>query len=461
MQLNFEYVVNCGEGKYPQVVHDKTNTLRVIYLADDNTVHSYDAYPELGLYDNLTFKDIGRISPDDNVSYPSLKRVAHYGAYGFWSAEEDHRFVIYMMPTDISKALVDGSTTFQSDSEVSSMSCNLLNIRGELLNRYRALVTPGTKLEIYFSIGNSGEVPIGVFYVDRSNISYPDEKISVSARNAVGKLLKEQTFDENTVFDYGSLHENIKQILELGEIENYFVGDPGTNQKLEFKPETTLLEGIKYAMTLLSNWKIDQTVDGIVGVASTADARFDPPGVFAFEREKTCWSYNIEYDDADAASRVSVYSEGINEDDPTTRVYLDVKFNKWWEQPHHRTLHVQTVDGATEEQCITIANTLADSLAASGRIESFVGLFTPQLTLGDEVHVIDENGAEEIIGSVTDVTHNFGKNGFYTSFTVDSGGRKGRTRLKDLISVAADYPEVFTGIKIKATPQEEITDETE
>ena len=63
------------------------------------------------------------------------------------------------------------------------------------------------------------------------------------------------------------------------------------------------------------------------------------------------------------------------------------------------------------------------------------------------MQITGEDGKVDIVGSVTDVTHNFGKSGFYTSFTVDSGGRKGRVRLKDLIDRASSDPESFTGVR--------------
>ena len=411
-----------------------------------------ETVPQLGIYDDLTFKDMGQISPDTEVSLPSLKKVAHHGAFGFWSATGDHKFVIYMMPTDISKAFLDGNLSFSANSEVSSLSANFINVHGELLNRYRALVTPGTKIELYFSIGGSNETPLGVFYVDRANISYPDCNLSVSGRNAVGKLLKEQTFDERTTFDEGSLHDNVSSILAYAGIEDYFVGDALTGEKLEFDPDTTLQEGINYAISLASNWRLGETLNGRVGVASKNDSRFDPPSVYTFERDHTCWSYSIEFDDSDAASRVCVYSEGENEDDPVVRAYVNVTFNKWWSQPTHRTTHVKTVNGATLAQVTQLANTLADALSVSGRVETFAGLFTPQLTIGDEVRIIDEHGALETIGAVTDIKHYFGTGGFYTTFSADSGGRRGRTTLKDLINTVASYPEVFTGHQGKSEP---------
>ena len=454
MNLKIEYDMECGEGHSPQAVHDKENRLRVIFLDESNLVRSRDAVPVLGLYDDLEFKDFGRCAPDEEVSLPSLKRVAHYGAYGFWAAanangvDMDHKFVIYMMPTDISKSLIDGSVTFSAGSEVSSLSCTLQNLRGELLNRYRALVTPGTRLEVYFSLGGSEEITLGIFYVDRTSVGYPDEKVSVSARNTIGKLLKEQTFDEDFSFNLGTLQDNIRAVLELAEIEDFFIGDPKMDLPLEFEPETTILEGLKYAISTLSSWKIAETSDGVVGIAAADDPRFDQPSVFTFERDKTCWEYNIEYDDSDAASRVCVYSDPSEQSGTTKRLYKNIPFNKWWTQPLHRTLYVQTVNDASDSDLEMIAETLAASLAESGRVETFAGIFTPQLVIGDEVRMIDENGKAETIGSVTDVTHSFGRSGFTTSFTVDSGGRKTRTRLADLVSQAKDNPEAFKGKSI-------------
>ena len=446
MELAFEYTIDCGEGHAPQAVHANDNTLRIFFLTGSNTVAEYAADPVGGLYDDLEFISKGRVSPDETVSLPSIKRVAHYGAYGFWSAEGDHRFVIYMQPSDISKALVDGSITASVESNVTSFSCNLLNVRGRLLNESRALVTPGTRLEVYFTLGNEQEMALGVFYVDRASVSYPEEKISVTARNAIGKLLKEQTFDERTLFDALNLQDNIRAVLEFSEVADFFVGDPGTQKTLEFEPDTTILEGLQYAISLLPDWKIGETTDGVVGVALKTDARFEQPGVHSFLRDRTCWQYNIDYDDTDAASRVCVYSKDPENSDQISRVFAEVRFNKFWAQPSHRTLYAQTVDGATTEQMAAIADTLAESLAASGRLETFAGIFTPQLTLGDEVRVLDESGRAVTVGSVTDVTHSFGSGRFITSFTADSGGRRGRARLKDLITSAADFPELFTGI---------------
>ena len=76
----------------------------------------------------------------------------------------------------------------------------------------------------------------------------------------------------------------------------------------------------------------------------------------------------------------------------------------------------------------------AKLIAISGRIESFVGIFTPQLIIGDEIELVETNGKHSKTGTVTSVRHKFGKGGFITEFTVDSSGRKGKALLKDYVS---------------------------
>lgn len=445
MILSFDYALDVGEGRCPQVIHTSDNILRIIYLNDEGIVQCRQADPFWGLYSGLTFTDKGRVSPDNGVTVPSLKKVAHYGAYGFWSAEGDHRFVIYMTPTDISDCLVDAQTQMGSDSEITSFSGTFINRYGKLITGYRSILTPGTKLELYFTLGSSDEIPLGVFYVDRAGVSYPDEKVSVSARDAIGKLLKEQTFDDATLWQEGSIRKNITAILEYAGVEDFFVGEPGTDAALVFNPDTNLLEGVKYAISLLTGWKIAQTAEGVVGIAPETDARFEQPSVYSFERDHNCFSYSVEYDDSDAAANICVISRS-SDGDSEKRATAAVSFNPNWTVPPHRTLYVQTVDDATKAQVQALAETLALSAAASGKLETFAGIFTPQLTLGDEVRV-QHNGSFETVGTVTDVTHSFGRSGFITSFTVDSGGRRGRARLKDLITTASNTVSAFTGVR--------------
>lgn len=427
MKLTFEYTEDLGEGKSPQALHLMDNSMRIIYLDAEGTVLAKAANPILGLYDSLDYKEIGRVSPDTGVTYPSLKKTAHYGAFGFWSSQGDHKFVKYMLPTLISQTFEDGILTYSIGSEVSQFSGTFLNLKGELINRYQALVTPNTRLEIYYSIG-SDEIALGQFYIDRASCSFPDNLVSVSARNTIGKLLKEQFFDEDNLFEMATLQENLKAVLDLADIDSFFVSDSTKTWKLKFEPQINILDGLKQIVQQLPGWKIDETLDGTIGLGPYTDARFDQPSSFTFYRDKTCWSYNVEYDDANSVSRICVTCK-----EPVNQIFVSVPYSKWWVSPAKRTMYVEVADGTSLDEMQEIAEDMAGSISITGRNESFVGIFTPQLILGDEVRMIDSSGKAEVIGTVTDVKHHIGRKEFYTEFTVDSGGRKGKPRLSDLV----------------------------
>lgn len=424
MILEFEYTETLGAGSSPQVLHMMDNGFRVIYLNSSNNVCGKVAFPELGLYNSLLWKDKGRMSPDENVTYPQLKKVAHFGGYGFWSCDGNHKFVMYMLPTDISHTVLDGNITLSKDTSVTSASFNLQNINGYLLKKGRSIVAPNAKLEVYISLGNSEEILLGIFFIDRVSTSIPKNELSVSARNSIGKLLKEQTFDENYTFNKGSLQLNLEEILRLAEIEDFFVGDSGKTWSLNFEPQTTLLDGITEVIKLLNNWQIAENADGVVGISRSNDARFDLASTYEFERDKTCFEYSTEYSDENTYSKICVSCK-----EPQNSIVVDLPPHKLWVTPSHKTLYVNVPDGTSLSELTEYANNLAISISNSGRIETFASKFTPQMVIGDEVRM-----EGEILGTVTNVKHNIGNKGFYTEFTVDSSGRKGKPLLKDYLS---------------------------
>lgn len=426
MQLTFEYERTIGVGGSPQALHMMDNSFRIIYL-EAGVVKALSADPVLGLYQDLEFKELGQYSPDIGVTHPSLKKVAHHGAYGFWSCDRDHRFVIYMLPTDISKTFEDATINMSVGNEVTTFSGSFLNLRDELFNRNRSLLIPNSKLELYFTLGSSKEISLGQFYVDGVSCKYTENEISVSARNTIGKRLKEQFFDENNVFEEGSLQDNLSKIMHQAEIEDFFVSDSTKGWQLKFEPDMSLLDGILQIIKLLSKWKIEEKPDGTIGIGPPDDIRFDQPQTVEFERDHSCWEYDMEYDDADSYSRICVFCN-----EPEERVYVTVPRNKWWVLPSNKTKYVQVADGTSKEEIQVIAEELSEMIAISGRIETFVGIFSPQLIIGDEIELLAD-GEKKIIGTVTSIKHALGRAGFYTEFAVDSGGRKGKTRLSDLI----------------------------
>jgi len=391
-------------------------------------VKGMECFPALGLYDNLAWTERGRMSPDTTVSHVKLKKIAHHGAYGFWSAMGDHRFVMYMLPTDVSKYFVKGTLNITKDTSVSSASFSLQNVKQLLLTRNRSVLSPNAYISLHFSMGSSAEAALGKWYIDKVTSKTPGGDVTVSARNGIGVYLKEQSFDEHTTWTEGGFTDNIKAILEYAGVEKYFVGDVFKDWQLEYDPDCTLLKGIEDLVKLFPFWKIGETLDGVIGVARYDDARFDQPSVYRFILNKTCWKYTTEYTDEQTYSRLCVYCK-----EPEIRQYYDLPYHKLWPMPAHRTLFAKVPDGTDAATMQNYAQSLMDGIAESGRTETFAGRFTPQMVIGDQIELQD--GVEvEVIGTVTTVRHTLGKNGFYTEFTVDSGGRKGRLTLSDYVS---------------------------
>lgn len=441
MQLSMKYTQNLGAGHAPQAVHMMDNTMHVFYLDGAGNICSINAAPPLGQYDSLTWVDAGRMTADRTVSNPRLKKVAHHGAYGFWSSPDTygsgrHRFIMYALPFDLTAVQYDGSIETSNDSPVTQLSFSAANIQGALMGRYRLAVTPFSRFDLSFRSGSSADYPMGRYFSDRVQGKREEYKISVTARNTTGKLLKEQTFDEHTTFS-GNLRDTFIAILELAGVEEYFVADTSISMGLKFDPDCSFLDGLNYVIKLLSGWQIAETAAGTIGIGPTSDARFDQPATYTFIRNATCWSCDASMDDADTYSRLCVKRENKGSDgqvDNPTLIYRELAPHEAWTLPGHKTLYVTVPSGTTDAQMASYADELAARLPNVGIVETFAGIFTPQLTIGDQAEVVENDGGSSIVGTVTSVQHNFGRSGFYTTFTVDSGGMLGKPMLKDYIS---------------------------
>jgi len=75
---------------------------------------------------------------------------------------------------------------------------------------------------------------------------------------------------------------------------------------------------------------------------------------------------------------------------------------------------------------------LVERINSAGIVETFIGPVRPHLLPGDEAEIVSENGTR-LLGLVTTVRHKMGKEGFITEFVVDSGGRIGKSKIKDYI----------------------------
>ena len=104
-----------------------------------------------------------------------------------------------------------------------------------------------------------------------------------------------------------------------------------------------------------------------------------------------------------------------------------------WSIAPNKTLYVNLPDDVPEIEIQERADLLASRMGFLGVMESFSGPFRPHIMPNDEAEIISVDGTK-YLGVITTVNHRFGENGFFTDFTVDSGGMKGKPNLKDIIA---------------------------
>ena len=194
-----------------------------------------------------------------------------------------------------------------------------------------------------------------------------------------------------------------------------------------FDPNMSFLDGVMEVLKAFDNWQIKELVDGTVVIGASTFAGFASNSSYVFQRDKDIFSRNIVRDDQEAYRRVCVHNR-----DFSIKVYRNVQTYTGWNLQANKTLYINVPEGTSLTDAESYANQIADSLQYVGKIESFTGPFRPQLLLGDEAVIVNSEGSTSL-GLITEITHRFGKDGFYTDFTVDSGGKIGKGRLSDYI----------------------------
>lgn len=437
MKLDFEHMQEVGNGECPDILHFYDNEVNVLYVKDGRMKSKITSTP-FGDWKDKIFEDEIDISQDDNITNFEIHSISGFGAIGVYRAGNTHKLLIYELEFGISEFLNNGSISHIANSPISSFSLTLENPKdpniehggGNIaISEESSLLSPGAKITFKFSMGDSEEIELGTFYVDRSNYTVLSETVNVEGRNIIGKALKDQTFDEDNKFGYEVIHEHIKNILIAAKVNPYKIQIENTGIKAgyEFEPSMDYLAGLDEILKATLDWKIGENTDGTVVVGSPNYTGFETRTRYEFKRNKDIFSRNIVRDDMEAYRRVCVHDNDFN-----IAIYRDVKAYEGWSLKGNKTLYVNVPEGTSLSDAESYADEIAQQLEYVGKIESFTGPFRPHLLVGDEAVIISKNKTTQL-GLITEITHRFGKSGFYTDFTVDSGGRLGKGRLTDYI----------------------------
>ncbi len=455
MQLDFEITLDGGAGNYPDLLHFPNTQAQVFYL-NSGVLYGTPTYKiDNGLWENMIKQDSVKVSPDSDISLLELKVLSGFGAVGSYKAVDTHKLIIYEFAFEMDRYLASGNIKHGINNPISSFSLILENPDinnpekpGNIaINEKNTLISPGSKIVFKFGAGDllEPDYDLGTFYTDRADFELLGETAKVDGRNLIGKSLKEQTLDENHTFTLEYIHETLRRLLELAHLDNdqYLIEPTSIKNSFNFKPDTTYMNAIEDILKITANWKIEELTGGTVVIGSLNYSGFEQAGTYRFYRDKDIFSRNITRDDAESYRRVCVHDSEY-----AVAIYKDVASYEGWNLQANKTLHVEFPEGTSTADATNYANQVAKQLERVGKAESFTGPFRPHIQPGDGAAIVDENG-EENLGLITEVTHSFGKSGFVTDFTVDSGGVLGKGRLADYINkISKDRASSSVGYEI-------------
>lgn len=495
MQLVFETTRNLGTGNQPSAIHSADNYVQVFHTLSGK-INVMSAETPLGDWGGL-FGSPYLVCRDEAVQYLKLKYLSGTNLWAVWRNKAEtsdegyvagydrHRIAVFTLFQNVSKYLASGSLEFSQNNPVAQLMLELKNPNQEVSAEDDAVVIPGSAVSLYFRAGDSDRYPLGKYFIDRNQMSVTGGSTSVEARNAIGKLLKDQTFDEDNSYALSDFELVLAAMLESAGVteDKRVIYDSANTIGMEFPEDMTILDGLHTIMDAVSDgslggWAIRESMDGKIVVGPLQWTGHDQPSSYDFQRGTDVFSRDVARDDAESYSRVCVKTT-------TESVYRDIEGR--FPLPRKKTLHVTAAEGTTTDDLEQQADMLAGRLSQVGVIETFTGPIRPHIQPGDSATIIDyssnyvhyyydtaklipltdsfsatetfdmaqpagefilldiiaeadnsvKSGTISLVGVITTVRHIFGERGFSTEFTVDSGGQVGKAQIGDFISKIA------------------------
>ena len=524
MQLAFEHLQTVGPGANPCAIHTAENIVQIIFVGANGSIYATEASTPLGAWGNREFTPAYMICDDVDVEYMKLKYIAS-SLFVVWKNDAEdgevvpyeagvvhdlrHRFAVWEIRQDLSKFLIDGSIDLENDDPIVRTSFSFENPNYVMSHEDNTTLIPGTVMTLFFQSGDSAKYIMGRYYIDTNDMSVGEATTSVEARNAIGKFLKDQTFNQDNLFQLQNMQLLGEKMFEDAGVLDFWVSETILERGMVFPPDMNYLDGFKELIKTALTWKIKETYSGQIGFGDETDIRFITPETYTFERNKDIFSRNVKRNDQDAYAKVCVKAEAaanygsgtVNvgtlnlrpepnvDNEPIMQLsygdvvevileannnFLEVNFGEvhgyvwgayvtwskstptdWYAYSDvdfrfimgaKKTLHVTAAKGTTIADAQTYADELAALVGSAGTIETFLGPFRPHLIPGDNARIIGQTS--KLIGLITSVKHKFGKQGFFTEFTVDSSLNAQKTKLSDYINKIAGKKESTQATRI-------------
>ena len=330
-------------------------------------------------------------------------------------------FLRYLYAKELSQILKKGTWKARNDSQITQMSLSLENAGEDFFLGPASLFSPGARITAAVSMGGGIPYKIAEVYLDEFDFDAHASDVSLSGRNNIGFRLNEQTFDENTEFT-GNGHEVVEWIFGLAGISKYHIGASAYSNNWIFEPEDTYVTGLDKIFEVFVGWAMIELPDGTICVGYPYElAEWQVNSVYQFHGGTDVFKRKTKKNADAAYAKIRVTGKDAEGND-LTPVQLSISNFSYWSVGAHKTKHVKAADGLSQSELQAYAEQLRDELQYIGQGESFDGPMRPWVLVGD-VASVTYDGVESVdLGLITSITHSFGASGFFTSFTVDSGG---------------------------------------
>lgn len=339
------------------------------------------------------------------------------------NSEGELFFCRYVYSVDCSTLITSGSLDYSNNNSVSQIKVNIMNINEALFEDETTIFQPGAKITFKLVVGDEVPYDMAVMFLDSSDYSRNSSNIPISGRNAIGFKLMDSTFDDVEIIT-GTVKFVIESIFILAGIDDYVIYESAQttqSRTYKFKPTQNLMSGIEQVLEYYTTWKLVELPSGLIVVGPSSFVNeYQPSNYYVFDFG-SLFQRKIKRSSDAAYTKVRVTGKDYYDND-LTPVTLPV--NNWdkWALPSNKTYHHNAPGAYSQTELNAYATNLANTLQYVGIGEDYTGPIKPHLLIGDVASVNNGDGTMTNLGIVTSVKHRFGLSGYYTDFSIDSGG---------------------------------------
>ena len=366
--------------------------------------------------------EVGETINIGSPAYTSLELDHAYNGVLFGVATLGNALVYlrYVYAVDCSHLISSGNLSLSNNNSVVQLKANLMNIKEDMFTNEATVFQPGAR--VLFKILAGDEIPMEMCttFLDSVDFDSRSSTVPISGRNNIGFKLMQSTFDE--VVEVTALpHDMARDICSRANITKLVIQTTDEAREFSFRADQTLMSGLEQICSLYPGWKIMELPSGtiVMGYRTFVDG-YQGNGYYVFEKGSVFKRKTKRSCDA-AYTKVRITGKDIEGND-LEPVVVPVNNYKQWGLPPNKTYHESVPDGFTQAELQAYAELVAESIQYVGIGEDFTGSFQPQLCIGDIAAVDNGDGTSTALGIITSIKHSFGKSGYTTDFSTDSGG---------------------------------------